>query len=628
MPTHLIPSSLYTLSSEGVASLLLSGCKSLDNKWQQPAEEDKLSPKKTPFSLPHKSPGREEVYLHLSLEHRALLDWLSNLPDRVIEDVVRSFLAKLETHLVDDMDNKLIMTLINIEQMKMNDFFFGVHSLLSVVQGFQLLSLHFSKRLWFCLWQYGEITSSKHLSDTLCTSLPGLSCLTSLNIPHVADDRIVYTISRYLNSLITLDVSNSRVSDRGLKFLAAVSSVNFPRPRSPNKSAIRNLSDMMEDPKSSEKMEILFRPQSRAGCPKLEQLHLQSCDNVTEKGIIFVLENLLMLRQLEYHQKSSVLEILIKWGSNLTDDERSGKVFKLTEVEHGFPYGLSPLSDHMTQLSGLLPQLTTITLVTVDSAVALLVMFPHLSNITVELEDCLGEGFIDLLSKLGPQLMEVCVSCSSDPEASLLLDQVDGPAAQQGQLFNLAIMCVGLLAKKVRKLSVSGCGLVSSEAVARMGLQEKIGNSSWLRRQSDHWFSSLSSLILMSYEDSVPSMAVHSGLIKSVLGAAKDLKILNLEGHFGTFFSDSYFSSILSCNPLTNLSILDICVSEEGGVEGRIPLTSHSVQLLLNSCSRLTELRISDWRVSSQEFKELQKTIKDNNWDLLVTRKIREQTDS
>jgi len=629
MPVHLIPSSLYSLSSQGVATLLLAGCKSLDNKLQQPTEQDRIcSPRKNPCGLPHVSPGREEVYLHLSSEHRTLLDWMSNLPDGVIEDVVRNFLEQLETHLVDDMDNKLILTLINIEKMKMNDFFFGVHSLLSVVQGFQLCSLHFSKRLWFCLWQYGEITSSKHLSDTLCSSLPGLPCLTSLNIPHVADDRIVYTITRYLNSLITLDVSNSRVSDRGLKFLASANTDNFSRPRSPSKSVIRNLADMMEAPKSTQKTDILFQPQSKVGCPKLEQLNLQSCDSVTEKGVIFVLEHLLQLRQLEYHQKSSVLEILIKWGSTVTDEERSGKVFKLTEVEHGFPYGLSPLSDHMAQLAVLLPRLTTITLVTVDSAVALLAMFPHLSNITVELEDCLGEGFLELLSKLGDQLVEVCVSCSSDPEATLSLDQIEGPAAQQGQLFNLAIVCVGLLARRVRKLSVSGCGLVSSTAVTTLGLQEKIGNPSWLGRQSVQWFSSLSSLILMSYEDSLPTMAVHSGLIKSVLSAAKDLKTLNLEGNFGTFFTDSYLCSILSRNPLSSLRILDICVSEEGGGEGRIPLTCHTVQQLLATSNMLRELRISDWSVSCQEFKELQKMVKDNNWDLLITRKTRDQADS
>ena len=282
----------------------------------------------------------------------------------------------------------------------------------------------------------------------------------------------------------------------------------------------------------------------------------------------------------------------------------------------------------MSQLATMMPRLTTITLVTTDSSVSLLAMFPCLSRLTVELEDCLGQGFIELLSHLGDQLKEVCVSCSSDPEAGIALDQVAGPAAQQGQLFNLAIMCVGLLAKRVGKLSVSGCGLVSSAAVTAIGLQDKIGDTSWLRRQSGQWFSSLTSLILMSYDDSVPSMTVHSGLIKSVLTSAKQLKIINIEGSFGSFFSDIYIGSIIFGNPLSSLSILDICVSEEGGEAGRIPLTCHAVQLVMATCPMIRELRISDWSVSNMEYRELQKMVKDNNWDLLITRKIRDTEDS
>lgn len=382
----------------------------------------------------------------------------------------------------------------------------------------------------------------------------------------------------------------------------------------------------MEESHASHKPEHLFQSQSqwRPGCPKLEYLNLQSCDNVTEKGVMYLVEHLTHLRILEYHQKSSVLEILIKWSSSFTEEERSCKALKLTEVEHGFPYGLSPLSAHMTNLSLLLPRLTTITLVTTDSSVSLLAMFTCLSRITIELEDCLGEGFIELLSKLGAQLEEICVSCSSDPEAGLSLDQVAGPAAQQGQLFNLAIVCVGLLARRVNKLSVSGCGLVSSAAVNTMGLLDNIGDPSWLRKHSMTWFASLNSLIIMSYEESLPTMTVHSGLIKSVLTAAKSLKILNLEGNFGSFFTDSYFSSILSMNPMPCLSILDICVSEEGGEMGRIPLTCQAVRLVLATCTKIRELRISDWSVSCNEFRELQRMVKDNNWDLLITRKIRD----
>ena len=60
-----------------------------------------------------------------------------------MEDVIKEFLEKLETHLLEDMDNKLILTLINIEKMRMNDFYFGLYSLFLVIQGFQLERLEF-----------------------------------------------------------------------------------------------------------------------------------------------------------------------------------------------------------------------------------------------------------------------------------------------------------------------------------------------------------------------------------------------------------------------------------------------------------------------------------------------------
>jgi len=144
------------------------------------------------------SPSREEVSSILPAEQRPILSWLSHLPDPVVETVVGHLLDQVETQLMEDKDKKLIMTLINIEHMKVNDFFFGIHSLLSLVRGFHLSSLQFSRRLWFCLWEYGEITGSCRLSDALCSSLTGLSSLTALSLSHVATDRVLYVVGRHL----------------------------------------------------------------------------------------------------------------------------------------------------------------------------------------------------------------------------------------------------------------------------------------------------------------------------------------------------------------------------------------------------------------------------------------------
>ena len=346
----------------------------------------------------------------------------------------------------------------------------------------------------------------------------------------------------------------------------------------PSNSVIRSLTEMLDSNSNNRLISspppTITPPQqqqhrARGGCYRLEHLKLQSCEGVTDKGVMVALEHLENLRQLEYHQKYSLLEILIKWSSNCDNSERMMQLFKLTDIEHGFPYGLSPMSDHMTNLSMMLPRLTSLTLVTLDTTAAQLAQFSHLQRITLELEDYLGEGLLDLLARLGPQLLEVNVSCSSDPETPMALDQVAGPAGQQGQLFNACLLAVGQLCPAVSKLSISGCGLVSTTAVSRLKIEDMLANPGWLRKQTRHWFSDLTSLILMSYDDTHPAMTVHSGLLKCVLSAAGQLKVLNLEGYFGTFINDTYFTNVLQSNPLSNLNILDICVSDEGSTSGR-----------------------------------------------------------
>ena len=50
-------------------------------------------------------------------------------------------------------------------------------------------------------------------------------------------------------------------------------------------------------------------------------------------------------------------------------------------------------------------------------------------------------------------------------------------------------------------------------------------------------------------------------------------------------------------------------------------MTATTVRRLLQ-CERLRELRISDWTVSDQEFAVLEETVKNNNWELFLTRKL------
>ena len=55
----------------------------------------------------------------------------------------------------------------------------------------------------------------------------------------------------------------------------------------------------------------------------------------------------------------------------------------------------------------------------------------------------------------------------------------------------------------------------------------------------------------------------------------------------------------------------------------RIPLSLVTVQAVLASCLSIRELRISDWSVTGEQFRSLASSIRDNNWDLTVSRKSR-----
>ena len=57
--------------------------------------------------------------------------------------------------------------------------------------------------------------------------------------------RMMITIGKYLPCLQSLDISNSLVTDRGIKLLAGSSSVSSPRLQ-PSPSVVRNLSNLLD----------------------------------------------------------------------------------------------------------------------------------------------------------------------------------------------------------------------------------------------------------------------------------------------------------------------------------------------------------------------------------------------
>ena len=87
-----------------VANLFLLGCKRVDKIIQQQQDKDK---DRSHDKLVCNSSCNEDVCSSLSAEQELLFEFLSNLPDTVVEEVVQSFQAKLETCLMDDMEDNL-----------------------------------------------------------------------------------------------------------------------------------------------------------------------------------------------------------------------------------------------------------------------------------------------------------------------------------------------------------------------------------------------------------------------------------------------------------------------------------------------------------------------------------------
>ena len=64
-------------------------------------------------------------------------------------------------------------------------------------------------------------------------------------------------------------------------------------------------------------------------------------------------------------------------------------------------------------------------------------------------------------------------------------------------------------------------------------------------------------------------------------------------------------------------------MNDHGGVQGRIPLSLVTAQTIVDKCPNIAELRMSDWNISNDDFDSLMAQVAANNWNLVLTRKLR-----
>ena len=162
-------------------------------------------------------------------------------------------------------------------------------------------------------------------------------------------------------------------------------------------------------------------------------------------------------------------------------------------------------------------------------------------------------------------------------------------------------------------LSISGCGLVSNELLTFV--EENLALTAAMRLRTTQFLVQLKTLVLLTYYDvdETPIQTCEEELLFNVLRSASKLECLSLEGNFSNYLSDGFFEKLLLINPLNKLRIFDVQGTQ-------VPLSIVTAKRFLR-LPDLRELRVSCWRLSEQEYKNLDDTIRMSGWDLRLSRR-------
>ncbi len=485
------------------------------------------------------------------------------------------YMSQLNNMSWSQQDLKLIRTLINIERHGTSDLFFGAHSLLEIFSNTAIRRLPISGRLWQFLREYGELGGHFVVGDKLFESIPRMSNLVELNMAFVATDKACFLVAKNLPKLEVLDLRHSFVTDRGLRFLSGL------RP-----------SSQAEDTDADS-----------LGSFSLRKISLDMCRDVTEAGVWTMVMRLPQLRIVSYHETFSLAEVLVKESGLMSESDLQQVKLKLESFVHPFPYGLYITDDMLLKVVALCPYITELNIVTSDPYVSGFATMNNLRVVNIELEDCFGEGLVSFLDKIGTQLEDLAISCSSDSDSTFLAE-----GGQSFQLFNVGLhlartRCGG---ETLKRLSIAGCGLVSNSLLTRVKLERET------RSPQLKVLSELERLIFLSYEEDDPVQTCEGHALLNLLQGCPKIKVVNLEGNFAPFLDDDFVVRLLRCNALAELEVLD--------TQGRsLGLTLASAARII-SLPKMRELRVSKWSMTEEEFKKLKKDVSDRGWDFVFRR--------
>ncbi|XP_045114167.1 F-box/LRR-repeat protein 4-like [Portunus trituberculatus] len=380
------------------------------------------------------------------------------------------------------------------------------------VQRLELNGLFFKMRL------QGTINST--IRNIVCAQVTTMRNLMTLNMVSKCSDEILCVVSEKCPEVSDVNVSISDlVTDAGIKALAN-------------------------------------------GCPKLENLGIYKCWNITTEGIAYVLKHSRNLKKLKCDQLGAVL---------INEFSTSKSTFKLIHFEQTQTL-FEPTAEDIRWVGNACPNLESVSLFVDDKNLSLVPLLGQIRVLEVETGVMPGDGFIEAIKYLGNSLQTLQLSCNK---------------VQQEVIVVLGECCPSLTT-----LHLSTAALEGDKLLANPG----------------QLFSGLTVLHLQVWKESVLS----NKWVDFFLLWCRKLESVLLKAEVG-FLTDEYLSALLAVNPLTEAKYIVIASDEF------VPLTLESVHRLMSSCPALENLGLSSWNITEEEFFQIRDDIKTNNYNLNIS---------
>ena len=372
--------------------------------------------------------------------------------------------------------------------------------------------------------------------------------LTRLVLPSKACNPILEALGRCCPRLQELLIPNSElVTDTGILHLVP----SMARPRSVVTRSNKQMS-------------------AHIGCPCLVTIDLSKCCNVRPAGAQYLLQGLKKLKRLIYSNMKALLENFLKGKYSGVTFEKI-EYFESTEFSsccvHSGPTKWMSVVSRMSFIPIIFPNVTTLKLKLSDSEVKHLVEVPKLALLELEITNDPGKGLQHLLDH-HPNIanwLHICLEV--------------GPIAAE-HLITIAENCRKLSFLKIKGYRVENC---------------------YQLKPSGKYFRHLSNLSLKfhnlcdgSHDQYGQQSNRHSPeMIDFFLGSGvSNLETVDIHMNVSHFLNDLYLQDLVTRSNIDNLRSLSLTGPDI------LPLSSDSVDWILNKLDKIHTLSISKWQIS------------------------------